>query len=215
MMSPEWDRPMQALPADLERLGLRMAGPERADVLAECLRVARRLAHARGRVLGVLPATDDLGVLSIGAHLAVALAELTGSTVAFVDANVRWPALLDAAAAAAPSTLGQEGSDEAYTTRWIRESVALLAPRRGGHAAAGLPQLAALIRGSTELFDRILVDLTGFKPFGEHLAATEMMDGVVIVGRVGRTREAQLRRFQVELPAEKSLGVLLIGGRGP
>ena len=79
-----------------------------------------------------------------------------------------------------------------FATRWLRGQLALLTPPRAGEAGAGVPQLARVIQHSIELFSHVLVDLTGFEKLGEHLAAIEMMDGVVVVARAGRTTEDEL-----------------------
>jgi hypothetical protein len=57
----------------------------------------------------------------------------------------------------------------------------------------------------------MLCDLTGLDALGEHLAAAEMMDGVVVIARAGRTRETELLELKRELGAGKLLGVVLLG----
>ena len=68
-----------------------------------------------------------------------------------------------------------------------------------------------MIAGSSELFAHVLVDLTGFRKLGEHLAAIEMCDGVIVLGRAGRTDEGELLRLKYEVPPALRLGVLLVG----
>jgi Mrp family chromosome partitioning ATPase len=190
----------------LEALGIHIVTDEDSPaVRAACLRVAQRLQHAERRIIGLLPSSPDIGVPAIGVQLGLALAEVSSGTVAFVDANLRWPAI---------SQLAQDEprrDEGAFATRWIRGSLALLTPPRAGQAGAGVPQLAHIIREGGQLFGHVLVDLSGFKRLGEHLAAIEMTDGVVIVSRAGRTREDELLRLQHELPASRNLGVLLLG----
>ena len=96
-----------------------------------------------------------------------------------------------------------------FATRWLRGQLALLTPPRAGEAGAGVPQLARVIQHSIELFSHVIVDLTGFKKLGEHLAAIEMMDGVIVVARAGRTTENELLRLNHEMPRHSNLGVLL------
>jgi len=165
----------------------------------ECVRVARRIVGAK--VVGLLPASNDIGVPGVGVQLGLALAEVSLGTVAFVDANLRWPAILSAEVANA----------EPFATRWLRGSLALLTPQRIQAAGAGVPQLRQLLASGSELFAHVLVDLTGFKKLGEHLAAMQLVDGVVIVARVGRTTEGELLRLGHELPASRNLGVMLTG----
>jgi hypothetical protein len=139
-------------------------------------------------------------------QLGLALAEVSGATVAFVDANLRWPAISQLAVGERP-----DDDESAFATRWLRGSLALLTPPRAGAAGAGVPQLARVIQQSSELFAHALIDLTGFKNLGEHLAAIEMCDGVLVIARAGRTREGELLRLKHELPPAQNLGVLLIG----
>jgi len=72
-----------------------------------------------------------------------------------------------------------------------------------------VPQLARVVQHSIEIFSHVVVDLTGFKKLGEHLAAIEMMDGVIVVARAGRTTEDELLRLGFEIPRHLQLGVLL------
>ena len=193
--------------ARLEALGIHVVTDEdRPEIRAECIRVARRLRHSGCKIIGLLPASSDIGVPAIGVQLGLALAEVSGATIAFVDANIRWPAISELAG---DSPRGPD--DAAFATRWLRGSLALLTPPRAGDAGAGVPHLAGVIREGAELFAQVLVDLTGFKKLGEHLAAIEMVDGVLVIGRAGRTTEDELLRLGHELPRARTLGVLLLG----
>jgi hypothetical protein len=193
--------------AHLEALGIHVVmGEEFPEVRAECIRVARRLRHLGRKIVGLLPSGDDVAVPPIGVQLGLALAEVSGATVAFVDANLRWPAISQLAGGE------RRGEDEsAFATRWLRGSLALLTPPRRGAAGAGVPQLARVIQQSYELFAHLLVDLTGFEKLGEHLAAIEMCDGVMLIARAGDTTEGALLRLGQELPSAQMLGVLLTG----
>ncbi len=187
----------------IRALGLPVVPADEAVALrAECIRVARRLRHSGGRIIGLLPAAQDVAIPPLGVYLGLALGEVTGATVAFVDANVRWPAVV---MAGAPPERG------AFNTVWLRDSMALLSPPRPSAAGAGVPQLRALLGEGAELFGHVLVDLTGFGRLGEHLAAVDLCDGVVVVARSGEVRMDQLRAITDELPARSRLGVLLIG----
>jgi len=177
-------------------------------VHAECIRIARRLRAAGRRLVGLVPASDDVAVPPIAVRLGAALVELTGTTVAFVDANVRWPAL--ATIAARPST---DRDDSVYSTRWLSDSLALLTPPAAAGAGRVVPQLERVLEEGPEIFQYLLVDLTGFDLLGGHTAAAQLVDGVIVVGRAGRTREAELLRFRDELWTAQLLGVLLIGAR--
>jgi hypothetical protein len=193
--------------ARLAALGIHILGEhDRPDVRDECIRVARRLQHTRRKIIGLLPSSADIGVPGIAVQLGLALAEVTAGTVAFVDANLRWPAISELAVG-----VRKEEDESAFATRWLRGSLALLTPPRAGDAGAGVPHLARVIQRGAELFAHVLVDLTGFKQLGEHLAAIEMVDGVLVVSRAGSTREDELLRLNHELPTSHNVGVLLVG----
>src|SRR5262249_42260335 len=153
---------------------------------------------------GLLPVSADIGVTAIGVQLGLALVEISNTTAAYVDANIRWPAF-------APLAVGDRPSDDEsqFATRWLRGQLALLTPPRAGEAGAGVPQLARVVQHTIELFPHVVVDLTGFRRLGEHLAAIDMVDGVIVVARAGRTTENELLRLNHEMPRHLHLGVLL------
>src|SRR3954470_22375021 len=84
--------------AQLEAAGLKVVmDEEHAEVRDECIRIARRLRVSGKKILGLLPAGNDVAVPPIGVQLGLAMAEVSGATVAFVDANLRWPAISEIA----------------------------------------------------------------------------------------------------------------------
>lgn len=193
----------------LEALGLRLDEDELEVLRTDCVPVARRIARAGKKIVGLLPASRDVGIVAVGLQLGLALGELTNGTVAYADANIRWPAL----AHVAPNA--RAGDETMFATRWLRGQLALLTPARIGQAGAGVPQLARVIQHASELFAHVLVDLTGFKELGEHLAAIDMMDAVVVVARAGRTTEHELLRLNHDLPRHLNIGVLLAAAPAP
>jgi hypothetical protein len=174
-------------------------------VHAECIRIARRLRAERHKIIGFIPADHAVAVPALLIQLGNALAEITSATIALVDANVRFPALSEIAS--------QEKGRRAgvFSTRWLRGSLALLTPEHAEQAGEAVPQLARLLLDGVELFEFVLVDLTGFDLLGEQASAASCMDAVVLVGEVGRSREADVRRFLDELPSSRFLGMLLVG----
>jgi hypothetical protein len=192
----------------LDALGIRINDRDLDALRADVIPVARRIVRAGKKIVGLLPASADIGVTAVGVQLGLALIEVAHTTIAYVDANVRWPAISQIAVGKRP-----DDDESMFATRWLRGSLALLTPPRVGEAGAGVPQLARVIQHSLELFAHIVVDLTGFKKLGEHLAAIEMMDAVVVVARAGRTREDELLKLNHELPPHLNLGVLLANAR--
>lgn len=189
----------------LAEIGIHVVGEESPDVRAECMRIARRLLIEGTKVIGFIPVRDDVGVPSVAIQLGLSLVELSGATAAYVDANVRFPALAEL------SVDEPEHPDSVFSTRWLKGSLALLTPHRAEKAGEAVPALASLLLDGTALFEHVLVDLTGFDRLGEHASAAACMDGVVLVGRAHKTREKDVLRFINEMPASRFLGVLLVG----
>jgi hypothetical protein len=177
----------------------------------ECVRAALRL-HRRGCTsIGLVPASAQVGVVGVGVNLAIALAEVSGNNVGYVDANLRWPALQrEAPASSAPGGDPEaERVSNRFSTRWLRNDVALLVPRQRVMGGAGVGPLSVLLSAARAQFGCCLVDLTGWRRLGEHLPAFELVDGVAVIARAGLTTELELLRFAEEIPRDRHLGVLL------
>ncbi|MCE9575111.1 MAG: hypothetical protein K8W52_18310 [Deltaproteobacteria bacterium] len=186
----------------LASIGLSVDDPA---VRAEATRIARRLRASGARAIGFVPADDVVAVPPIAIQLGLALCDLTGATIAVVDANVRYPGLSGLA------DDDGETDESVFATRWLRGSLALLTPPRVERAGEVVPRLARLLLESADLFAHILVDLTGFDLIGDHASAAACMDGVVVVGRAHVTREYHLQDLRRLLPENRFLGVLLSG----
>jgi hypothetical protein len=176
------------------------------ELKAACTRVARKI-HGEGvRVVGFVPAEDTVAVPPILIQLGIALTELTGATIAVVDANVRYPGL---------GELNQDhstDSDESvFSTRWLHGSLALLSAPEVERAGQVVPQLARVLIDGSDLFAHVLVDLTGFELLGEHASAAACMDAVALVGRSHHTRERELLELARFMPPGRFLGVQLVG----
>ncbi len=189
----------------LDSLGL-PAGPDAAVLPEAYFIIARRISAAQARSVGFLPASAKVGVPPIVTRLGLALKQVTGAPVAFVDANVRWPAI-EGKIDAAPS---EESS--AFVTKWLDDSFALLLPKQTGEAGAGVPELRRLLEDGSDLFAHLLVDLTGFRRFGEHLAAARLVDALVVVAQAHVNTNEELLQLREELQESRFLGVLLVGG---
>lgn len=192
--------------ARLAEVGIHIVGDEAPEVRAECMRIARRLLLEQTKVIGFIPAKDNVGVPSVAIQLGLALVELSGATAAYVDANVRYPAMAELSRGS-----DQGNEDSVFSTRWIKGSLALLTPHRAEKAGEAVPALANLLLDGVQLFEHVLVDLTGFELLGEHASAAACMDAVVLVGRAHETREADILQFMNEMPQSRFLGVLLVG----
>lgn len=190
----------------LASLGIAIGGPRHGELKAACARIARRIREDNLKVVGFVPSDDKVAVPPVIIQLGLALCEVSGATVAVVDANLRYPGLpmLNQGKA-----VDHEGS--AFSTRWLRGSLALLSPPRAERAGEVVPQLARVLLEGSDLFAHVLVDLTGFELLGEHATAAACMDAVALVGRAHHTREQELRGLADLMPAGRFLGVLLVG----
>jgi hypothetical protein len=192
--------------AILASIGVRVAGDDLGELRAACTRIGRRLSRAGIKVVGFIPADDRIAVPPLLIHLGLSLCDLTGATVAVVDANVRYPGLSAVARGHNP-----DHDDSVFSTRWLRGSLALLTPPRVERAGEVVPQLARVLIEGGDLFAHVLVDLTGFDLLGEHGSAAACMDAVALVGRRRMTRETQLRQLAQVMPDGRFLGVVLVG----
>jgi hypothetical protein len=190
----------------LASLGLTLDGPGAGELRAACARIARQILAERLRVVGFVPSDDQVAVPPTIIHLGLALCDLTGATVAVVDANVRYPGLPKLA-----HGHSTDREDTVFSTRWLRGSLALLSPPRVERAGEVVPQLARVLLDGSDLFAHVLVDLTGFELLGEHASAAACMDAVALVGRAHRSRENELVNLAHLMPQGRFLGVLLVG----
>jgi hypothetical protein len=175
-------------------------------VRAECTRIARRLSIAKTKIIGLVPADDRVAVPPIALQVGHALCDLTGATIAVVDANVRYPGLSQLARGAVV-----DRDHTVYSTRWLRGSLALLTPPHAERSGDIVPQLARLLLDGVDLFAHVLCDLTGLDVVGEHASAAACMDTVIVVARAHHTHEDDLRALRRLMPEERFLGVLLVG----
>ena len=189
--------------AVLDAIGIKTADGE---LKAACARVARRIHAERLRVVGFVPSNDQVAVPPVIIQLGLALCELTGATVAVVDANVRYPGL-----GALNKDKETDHDASVFSTRWLRGSLALISPPRVEHAGEVVPQLARVLLDGSDLFAHVLVDLTGFELLGEHGSAAACMDAVALVGLAHHTRENELLALAPLMPQDRFLGILLVG----
>ncbi len=190
----------------LAALGIPIGTDRGGELEAACARVARRIHHDKVRVVGFVPTNDRVAVPPVIIQLGLALCDLTGATVAVVDANVRYPGL-----SAISRGNRTDHDDSVFVTRWLRGSLALLSPPRVEHAGQVVPQLARALIDGSDLFAHVLVDLTGFELLGEHGSAAACMDAVALVGRAHQTRERELLELAPLMPPDRFLGILLVG----
>ena len=196
--------PAPPSPAD-ERFGLVVLDEvQHLAVRNGCVRTAQALRRVGCRTIGLLPASDKVSVVPIGIQLAVSLAALSSTRIGIIDANARAPLF--------GATFQSRHDGEEYATRWLTTDVALVVPPRPDDGSAGVAQLRKTLRAALDRFGYLFVDLTGLQRYGDHIAAANVLEGVIIVAVAGLTREAELEILARDVPEARQLGVLLIGG---
>lgn len=189
----------------LQAMGIEPLDPVRApEAYADLYRTARRIRVARRRRIGLLPASETVGVPPSALQLAVVLGHVAQAPAAFIDANTRWPAL---AALAQEKQLPQvQGFAVVQASEWLH----VLVPSQP-QMRIDLAALAELVVRHAGAYQQLLLDLTGFEILGEHAAAFDLVDGVLLIARAGTSSEAQMMRVQAAVPPKLLMGGILLG----
>jgi hypothetical protein len=170
-------------------------------------RLARELRDSARRVIGLLPASRTTPVQSIAKQLAIAFSRLTRKQAVILD-----PEALSVA-----KERVEEDSEEAprshtlFASRRIDPLIVVCAPERAAPPGAKAELLKLMLRhvGDQLPHGIVFVDMSGLVWPGEMLGAQARLDGVIITGHAGRTREPELTHTARRVPPELSLGVLL------
>jgi hypothetical protein len=187
-------------------LGIAIGEQRSGELEAACSKIARRIRAEKLRVVGFVPSDDKVAVPPVIIQLGLALCDLTGATIAVIDANVRYPGLAELNKGKATDT-----DESVFSTRWLHGSLALLSPPRAEKAGEVVPQLARVLLEGSDLFAHVLVDLTGFELLGEHGSAAACCDAVALVSRAHTTHERELLELAQLMPQGRFMGVLLVG----
>lgn len=172
---------------------------------AEVYRLARQLRASEHRVLGFVPADDATPVTPLAVQLTLALSDATDEKVALFDANVHDSRFKEV-------HLPDDPEVDGFATCWLDNHTAIIvgvieSPIGGRN----MPKIEAAIARARARFGRVLVDFSGMEKLGEHRRAYDLVGGIVLVARAGKTRDKVLVRRQQEIPPERDLGVLLVG----
>jgi len=187
----------------LRALGIKLVDPEVSpEAYAELLRVARRIRESQQRRIGLLPASKRVAVPAVAIQLSVVLAQVCLGSIAFVDANTRWPSLGVAVATVQRRDLARIA---------LHENVVAFARAGPPTDRIDMAWLYAVLDEDTRGFAHVFVDLSGFPRMGEHVDAFDVLDGVLVVARSGDTTEGELVARHGDVPKSKRLGVLLSG----
>jgi hypothetical protein len=174
---------------------------------AESIGAARRLHKMGLQVVALLGATPEVSVPTAAVRLGGALATLSGQRIGIVDPSARWPVEL---LGKEPAVAAADDEAPIFSSSWIGSQLVVLRPRQTPGADAGTALLSRLLAHGKRPFAHLLVDLSGLDALGEHVAAVELVDAVVLVAQAGRTRQKDLVEQRRELPVEKLLGVLIL-----
>lgn len=190
----------------LGSLGIPAVNPgDSPAAYAELFRAARQLRTLDRRAIALIPADDRVAVPPIAIQLALALSHASDRTVNVLDANTRHPALSQLA-----SKLEERTQRRGFITTWIAERVTVTTPP-AARPGLNLAELEETLARDRQRYGFLLIDFTGFQRLGEHIRAFQIVDGVLLVARTGRTRERDLLRCHADIPDDKNLGVLLLG----
>ncbi|MEM1030734.1 MAG: hypothetical protein AAGN82_10310, partial [Myxococcota bacterium] len=172
---------------------------------AEVYRLARQIREAGHRGLGFVPADDETPVTTLAVQLTLALADATSEKVALFDANIHDSRLR-------PVHRPDDAHRDGFATCWLDERSAIIVSVIASPVGArSMPKIEAAIARARAGFGWVLVDFSRMEALGEHRRAYDLVEGVVLVARAGKTRDKALVRRQRELPPERDLGVLLVG----
>jgi hypothetical protein len=172
-------------------------------VRVECTRLARQLDEHGVRSVGLLPATPEVAIPALSLVLAAGLAEQRGP-VGVLDATGSWPCAEEIRRKAPPP------GGRPVATAWVADRVELLTVLGEGPL---LEQLRDVVASAGSRYAYLVVDLAGLEDRGEHFDVCDLLDGVAVVARSGRTTLRQATACLRELPPGRGLGVLLTGTR--
>jgi hypothetical protein len=142
-----------------------------------------------------MPVSAERGVLRLCMELGVAFADVTRAEVAVLSFRPR-------PTANAVHALGR------LARFALAPSLFLVAPR-----TRACLDPATCISVTAERYPYLLVDLSGLRERGDHLAAIDLLDGVALVAHSGLASERDLLQRSDELPPSQNLGVLLVGAQ--
>ena len=179
-------------------------------------RVAQREEMSPLRVIAITSPGLAEGKSVTAANLALAMAQEYQRSVLLLDADLRTPSI--------HSLLGIESgpglSDVLSGTVTLDQALLVLPELRlTVLTAGGIPEYPSELLGSSAMrrtldalrtrFDRVILDLPGVAPVSDVGTVAPMVDGAVVVVRVGKTERPALDRALAAFDDEKVLGIVL------
>lgn len=175
---------------------------EAGHIEPDLARLARELKHAERRHVGLLPVGRAVSIAEVARDLGQALALLLQRVVLVLDPERR-------SVGGGDRGTGRSATEAAV----VAPGVVAVAPFRIAAPGAKFESLQALVHfaeGEPDQWGLALHDLSGYTRPGELLAAIDVLDSVVLVGRIGYATDVAVRRAARSLPPETNLGVLLV-----
>lgn len=188
-------------PPDEARYG--WPGADADDLASRVASIARQLARAGRRVIGFLPAAR---VLAPGATLSPLLAAVGRALAGFTTESI---ALIDSWPTWAWAAGGPGGETPQFRSRALQERLIEVAPLPCADPESATLALQMALGALPAPVVTVLVDLSGYAAPGLAPAAADVVDGVVLVARAGRTLGDDLIR-PAKLMASKNVGTILI-----
>jgi hypothetical protein len=175
--------------------------------------IARHIARAGARVIGLLPTGNDLGENPRGAvgmspllvALAVALVRFVDQDVAIIDHWQTWKR--------AVARTGTGADAPPSRVREIRPRVVEVSPALSADAKEAEVALQNALRVLRKNGGPVLVHLGGYAPAGTAPATMQLCDGIALVVSARRTRISVVGALAKHVPESKRLGAILIGGK--
>jgi hypothetical protein len=175
--------------------------------------IARHIARAGARVIGLLPTGKDLGDSARGAMamspmlaaVAVALVRFVDQDVAIIDHWQTWKR--------AVARTGTGADAPPSRVREIRPRVVEVSPTLSADAEEAAVALQNALKALRRSGGPVLVHLGGYAPVGTAPATMQLCDGIALVVSARRTRISVVHALAKHVPEGKRLGAILIGGR--
>ncbi len=172
------------------------------------------------RAIAVTSARSTEGASTLAANLALALAEGRRTRVALVEANFRSPALAQAFGLNIQSGLTEEirahrkDPDAKWTVLELGTGFHLLAcgkPADNPAALLNSEEFARLVQELRLYYDFVVIDTPAVLAAADINIVQDLVDGVVIAARAGRSTGPSIRKAISRLAPKNLSGVVLIG----
>jgi Mrp family chromosome partitioning ATPase len=201
-----------------------MLGETQPDVPAALRIVRHRLEQARlehgTSVFGVTSARDGEGKSTLAVQLALVLSESQRARVVLVEASIARASLARLLGVTVPPGLGLS-AQLARRLQSPAEPLSVLALGPSIHVAVestheprhpGVlhsPQFRAAVAALALTYDFVIVDAPSVLGTGDANVVEEVVDGVVIAARSGRSKGVELREALRQLGDRKVMGLVL------